>query len=94
MPDSEPSGFSELFALPVLRGGGDGRVDIRPRSTICQIQATCDLRLRRPRGDSARQFRLRSNMASSSLSDPPSSEDPEEVGRILAAGERGVQQLS
>jgi hypothetical protein len=95
----EPSGFGALFAL--LRGDGDGRVDTPDEDPwpISDRVAPYDKtgEERNPTSDCADRevivrFRLGRNVASSSLSDSPSSEESEEVV-ILVANESGAVEL-
>ncbi len=95
----EPSGFGALFAF--LRGDGDDRVDTRdedpwPISDRVALNAKTGEE-RNPTSDCADRevivrFRLGRNVASSSLSDSPSSEESEEVV-ILVANESGAVEL-
>jgi hypothetical protein len=95
----EPSGFRALFAL--LRGDGDGRVDAPdedpwPISDRAALFAKAGEE-RNPTSDCADRevivrFRRGRNVASSSLSDSPSSEESEEVV-ILVANESGAVEL-
>jgi hypothetical protein len=97
MPEAE--GFGALFAL--LRGDGDGRVDTPDEDPwpISDREAPYakDGEERNPTSDCADRevivrFRRGRNVASSSLSDSPSSEDSEEVV-MLAANESGAVEL-
>lgn len=97
MPGAE--GFGALFAL--LRGDGDGRVDTPDEDPwpISDREAPYakDGEERNPTSDCADRevivrFRRGRNVASSSLSDSPSSEDSEEVV-MLAANESGAVEL-
>jgi hypothetical protein len=95
----EPSRFGALFAL--LRGDGDGRVDTPDEDPwpisdrVAPYAKTGEER--NPAADCADRevivrFLLGRNVASSSLSDSPSSDESEEVV-ILVANESGAVEL-